>query len=76
MAYLGHLESDTSGSLPIGDGKIGREARVSNDGRQGIAVLMYQPIAAWKRQLVRIISERGFKSYYLLRSACPVAKSA
>ncbi len=28
--YLCHLEFDTPGSLPIGDGKIGRETRVSD----------------------------------------------
>lgn len=45
--YFGHLEFDAAGSLPIGNGKIGRKAGVSDYRRQRIAVLVRKPLTAW-----------------------------
>jgi hypothetical protein len=45
--YLGHLKSDTPGSLSIGNGKIGRETGVSNYRRQRITMLVGQPLTIW-----------------------------
>ena len=45
IEYLCHFESHTSSSLPISNSEIGREAGMSDYGRQRIPVLMCQPLA-------------------------------
>lgn len=42
--YLGHLKFDPAYTLPISNGKVGREWRVSNDRGTSISVLMRQPL--------------------------------
>jgi hypothetical protein len=45
--YLCHFEFDPPGCLPIGNGKIGREAWVSDYRRQCVAMLMGLPLTVW-----------------------------
>lgn len=72
--YLSHLKFHTPGSLPISNGKIGRETGVSDYRRQRIAMLVYQPLTVWMSWR-EAVAELG-NTYYLLRSACPVTKLA
>ena len=48
--YLCHFKSDTPGSLPIRNGKIGRETWVSDYRCQCVAMLMGLPLTVWTNQ--------------------------
>lgn len=39
-AYLRHFELDAASGLAVSDGKVGRQRRMSDDGRERVPVLV------------------------------------
>lgn len=72
MVNLGHFKFNTTNSLSVGNSEVRCKRRVANYGRQGVTMLMREPVAD-RTVPVQCKQELNLNhwTYYLVRSAWP-----